>query len=283
MPSEEAATLRGALAIPAQAYHETLTTRSYEVGRDGRARPGIILRYLEHLATRASAGIGFSNRWYHDQNGAWVVREMSLLIGALPGIDDELRLATWISDFKRVQAIREYLITDAASGRLVARASGRWAYIDRTRLLPTRIPDEITARMGPWGHAMRSRPSAPRAVEEAPPAAEMRLIARGYEADTQQHINNCVYLDWFGEAAERAAAAGALTGSSERLRPRFYRLEYIQQTQPGDALRVLTATPQRAGSRGLGFWQTLTTAADGPGAGAVLARVWTECLRARRA
>ena len=282
MSSEEAASMRGDLAIPAQAYTETLMTRSYEVGRDGRARPGVILRYLEHLATRASAGLGFSNRWYHDQNGAWVVREMSLLLGALPGIDDELRLATWVSDFKRVQAMREYLITDAASGRLVARAAGRWAYIDRTRLLPTRIPDEITARMGPWGHAMRPRPSAPRTVE-APTAAEMRFIARGYEADTQRHINNCVYLDWFDEAAERAAAAGALTGASECLRPRFYRLEYIQQTQPGDALRVLTATPQRAGSRGLGFWQTLTTATEGAETGVALARVWTESLRAGRA
>jgi acyl-ACP thioesterase len=276
MPSEEAATARGDLAIPAQAYHETLMTRSYEVGRDGKARPGVILRYLEHLATRASAALGFGNRWYRDHNGAWVVREMSLLIGELPGIDNELRLATWVSDFRRVQAMREYLITDAASGRLVARAAGRWAYIDRTRLLPTRIPDEITTRMGPWGYAMRPRPPAPRAVE-APTAAEMRLTARGYEADTQRHVNNCVYLDWFDEAAERAAV-GALMGANEHLRPRFYRLEYIQQTQPGDALRVLTVAPQRTGSRGLGFWQTLI-AADG----AVVARVWAEGLRARDA
>lgn len=282
MPSDETAHMRGNLAIPAQAYHETLMTRSYEVGRDGAARPGVILRYLEHLATRASAALGFDNRWYRDRNGAWVVREMSLLIGAAPGIDDELRLATWVSDFRRVQAMREYVIIHAASGRLVARASGRWAYIDRTRLLPARIPDEITTRMGPWGYSMRLRAPAPHAVE-APTAAEMRLIARGYEADTQQHINNCVYLDWFDEAAERAAAAGALTGASERLRPRFYRLEYIQQTQPGDALRVLTAAPQRAGSRGLGFWQTLTTDAAGADSGIALARVWTESLRMGRA
>ena len=140
-----------------------------------------------------------------------------------------------------------------------------------------------TLGVSPSGYwAWRKRGCSARSQVDAPPAAEMRLIARGYEADTQQHINNCVYLDWFDEAAERAAAAGALTGASERLRPRFYRLEYIQQTQPGDALRVLTATPQRAASRGLGFWQTLTTAADGPGAGAVLARVWTECLRTGR-
>lgn len=275
MPGKGSWPARGNLRAPAEAYRDRLMTRSYEVGRDGVARPGVILRYLEHLATRASAALGFDNVWYREHNSAWVVREMALLLGALPRIDDELLLTTWVADFKHVQATRDYLITDATSGRLVARASARWAYIDRTRLLPTRIPNEIVARMGPWGHLMRARPPMP-AISAAPPAAEMRLVARGYEADTQQHINNCVYLDWFDEAAHRAAETGALTGQPLRLRPRFYRLEYAHQTQPGDELRVLTASPQRGASRGLGFWQTLTTADGG-----VVARVWAEGLCAR--
>ena len=270
---------RGDQRIPAQAYSDALIVRSYEVGRDGAIRPGVVLRYLEHLATRASATLGFDNRWYNDHSGAWVVREMSLLIGDLPGIDDELRLFTWVADFRRVQAQRDYLIVRADTGRLVARASARWAYIDRVRLLPMRIPEVITARMGPWGHAMRPRQPAPR-EDDAPPVAKSRLIAREYEADTQQHVNNCVYLDWFDEAARQAASAGALTGEPLRLRPRFYRLEYIRPTQPGDALTVATAAPLRTGSRGLGFWQTITI--DGDQSSAAIARAWTASLIARR-
>lgn len=274
---------RGDLRIPAQAFSDELTVRSYEVGRAGVVRPGVILRYLEHLATRASGALGFDNRWYRDRNGAWVVREMSLLIGDAPGIDDELRLFTWVADFRRVQATRDYLIVRADSGRLVARASARWAYIDRMRLLPARIPDTITARMGPWGHAMRPRQPAP-PLDGAPLAAETRLAAREYEADTQQHVNNCVYLDWFDEAAHLAAITGALTGEPLRLRPRFYRLEYIRSAQPGDTLTVATTAPLRAGSRGLGFWQTITLAGDtAAGApGDIIARAWTESLIARR-
>lgn len=262
---------RGDLRIPPQAFADTLTVRSYEAGRDNTVRPGVILRYLEHLATTASAAMGFDNRWYREHNGAWVVREMSLLIGDLPGIDDELRLFTWVADFRRVQATRDYLITRADTGRLVARASARWAYIDRARLLPARIPDDITTRMGPWGHAMRQRQPEPQ-PPDTPPAAAMPLTAREYEADTQQHINNGVYLDWFEEAAHQAAATGALTGAPLRLRPRFYHLEYIRAALPGAALTVTTAAPVRTRSRGLGFWQTVATV-DGP-----VARAWTESL-----
>lgn len=200
---------------------------------------------------------------------------MSLLIGDLPCIDDHLRLFTWVADFRHVQATRDYLITRADTGRLVARASARWAYIDRTRLQPLRIPTDITARMGPWGHAMRPR-AAGAAPNDAPLAAEMRLTARDYEADSQQHVNNCVYLDWFEEAAHHAAATGALTGAPLRLRPRFYHLEYIRPTQPGAALTVATTAPLRERSRSLGYWQTIT-AADG-----LMARAWTESLIAER-
>ena len=260
------------LRIPPQAFADALTVRSYEAGRMGSVRPGTILRYLEHLATCASAALGFDNRWYREHNSAWVVREMALLLGDAPGIDDELRLFTWVADFRRVQATREYLIIRADTGRLVARASARWGYIDRARLTPIRIPDVICERMGPWGSPMRPRAIAP-LPGDAPLATELRLTAREYEADTQQHINNCVYLDWFEEAAHEAAAAGALTGGAPaRLRPRFYRLEYIRPTQPGDVLTVATTAPLRQRSRSLGFWQIIS-AADG-----IVARAWTESL-----
>jgi acyl-CoA thioester hydrolase len=268
---------RADLWVPQQAYRDALTVRSYEVGRDGATRPGEILRYLEHLATTASAVNGFTNRWYAEHNGAWVVREMALLLGDMPRIDDELRLFSWVADFRRVQSTRDYLIVRADNGRLVVRASARWAYIDRTRLTPARIPEELLTRFGPWGHMMRERAAIPHHPAPAvTPADTLSLTAREYEADSQQHVNNCVYLDWFDEAARQASARGALTGAPLRLRPRYVRIEYIRSAQPGDAVIVTTSAPDRMRSRGLGYWQTATTAE-----GAV-ARAWTESLTVAR-
>lgn len=255
---------RAHLHIPREAWTESLTVRSYEAGRDDAVRPGVILRYLESLATHASAGLGFDNRWYRDHQGAWVVREMALLLGARAAIAEDLRLATWVSDFRRVQASRDYLIARSDSGRLVARAQARWAYIDRESGRLARIPDDLVARMGPWGHGMRSRRQwASR--EGLASAASMPLIAREYEADTQGHINNCVYLDWFDEAARQAIPSLA--------RPRFFQLEYNRPARPGDTLAVHT-TLAATRSRGRALWQWITSA-DG---GANIASAWSEWL-----
>jgi acyl-CoA thioesterase FadM len=258
---------RGNRRVPPEAWTEALTVRSYEAGRDGAVRPGVILRYLESLATHASAELGFDNRWYRDHSAAWVVREMSLLLGARATIDDDLRLYTWVSDFRRVQATRDYLITHGHTGRLVARAQARWAYIDRLTGQPTRIPDELSMRMGPWGHGMR--PRRPQASHVGLAASGgLSLVARQYEADTQGHVNNCVYLDWFDDAASQGSAPN-------HRRPRFFRLEYIRPTLPGDALTIYT-TPVSMRSRGAALWQWITPAdGDTP-----IARAWSEWLTA---
>ncbi|MGO8949238.1 MAG: acyl-ACP thioesterase domain-containing protein [Ktedonobacterales bacterium] len=245
-----------ALAIPGEAFHDQLRVRSYEVGRSGVIGLGTALRYCESLATDASAAIGFDRSWYVNHHTAWVVREMTILMGARPQIGQELRLATWVSEFRRVQAQREYAIWCPSTGKLVARASARWAYCDTVRGQLTRISDEILAAMKAAGNGMAIR--RPRSLAGVPPATEgfstLLLQARHYETDSQQHINNCVYADWLDEAFHQAAVSVApptempVVRHVEHLRPRFYHIEYIREVVAGDALCIETRTAPR-GSR----------------------------------
>jgi acyl-CoA thioesterase FadM len=264
--------------VPEEAYHEGLRVRSYEVDQAGRTQPATILRYLEQLATNASASLGFDHRWYEEHGSAWVVREMSVLLGELPGIDHEVTLATWLSDFRRVQAYREYAIWHCYSGKRVARACGRWAFINRETGQLSRVPDEIVAACPTYPVTMPPRlaPEA-RALGTLAPA-EYALIARRYEADSNQHINNCVYLDWLDEALDDAleGASGAETRAGERW-PRAYHIEYIRSTWPGDQMRITTRF-QWQGERRLIAWQEITTVPDG----AVAVRARSEHVLVRR-
>src|SRR5258708_31877340 len=87
---------------PSYAFVLPLAVRSYEVTATGQVSAATIFRYLEHVATLASADRGFDARWYVDHGAAWVVRAMQIRFCRLPGIGDELRLATLASDFRRV-------------------------------------------------------------------------------------------------------------------------------------------------------------------------------------
>lgn len=245
--------------VPTDAYTESLVVRSYEAGRRGAVSPGTLLRYLEHLATRASAWRGFDHVWYETHGSAWVVREMALEISTLPRMDDELRMGTWLSSFRRVQASREYAIWYPGTGRLAARAQGRWAYIDRRSGTLVRVHDELLRRFDVDEEAMSPRVISLPAEDAA--AHDLLLTAREYEADSQQHINNSVYLDWLQEALLLAASRGGLAGE-RMMYPRRYHLEYLHQMFPGDAVRISTQL-ERFGSRGLRAWQRIASTTSG--------------------
>jgi acyl-CoA thioesterase FadM len=259
-----------------------LHVRSYEVTAAGVTSLGTILRYLEHLATRASAARGFDHLWYERAGTAWVVHEMDLLLSRLPGIDDELMMATWVSEFRKVQAHREYAIWRAANQRLVARARARWAYVDRLNGRLTRLPDELVARFGVVGHAMRLRDLAgevPRQLmtgDEAHAEAVMELTARGYECDTQQHVNNTVYADWLTEATQRSLQRQGFTDGARS--PRYLRVEYVRPVLAGAHVALATSLTAY-GSRALHVTQTITDAVTGE----VSVRAVTRLLALNRA
>jgi acyl-CoA thioesterase FadM len=249
--------------FPGAAFVQTLRVRSYEVESSGRIALGTILRYLESLATEASAALGFDTRWYERHNSAWVVREMTVWLGSLPGIGDQLVLATWVSDFRRVQAQREYLIRQQDSGRLVTRASARWAYIDRRRGQPTRLPDDLVSSFPVPGQPMPVAGIYAPTAEDLPAIrGEMLLTAREYETDTQQHINNCVYGDWLAEAARRTLDTAMAPSTIRRLRPRSYQIEYVRPALAAAEMRIETAIYTH-GAHGIHARQAIVRVSDG--------------------
>jgi acyl-CoA thioesterase FadM len=114
----------------------------------------------------------------------------------------------------------------------------------------------LLERFGVAGHAMAPRPTgAPeRAQQEL--GAEITLVARSYEADTQQHINNTIYMDWLGEALALALAGTNAALDMRAITPRYYHIQYIHPARPGDRMTISTAV-DRAGSRRLNAAQTI--------------------------
>ena len=225
---------------PDAAFTQPVRVRSYEAGRNRRIGLGTTLRLLEFLATEASSARGFPPGWYVEQGSAWLVREMRIVLGDLPTIGDELLLGTWLSEWRKVQAYREYAIWRPGSRTLVARARARWAYVDRDRGVPMRVPEEMVERFSPLGPAMRQRPPMPRYASTPAGTHVMHLMARENEADVNQHINNTVYADWLAEARYRALSELSIELTERELMPREYHIEYRRPTVPGDHVRIET-------------------------------------------
>lgn len=230
-------------------YRTSFGVRSYEIGRLGFISTGTLLRYLEHIATEASAAAGFPRSWYDEHDSAWVVRQMTFEVERPIILTDELTFDTWPSQYARIQAYREYLITNQSSGRPLVRARGHWVYVGRQRGLPIRLPADIPEHAIPDPQTVSFSPLP---VITPPgdtlPSVHQNLVARTYEADIIGHINNTIYMDWLEEAVQNALAqvpASMLGHQPEPGRlPRIFlqqgTIDYMKPSLPGDQLEVIT-------------------------------------------
>lgn len=101
--------------------------------------------YLENCSVLAAASLGWPMSRMKEVGFGIIARRYRIeyLLPALQ--DDELELATWFSDVKRVTAIRHYTIRRVADGALLARAQGLWVWLDLASGRPVRIPAELLA------------------------------------------------------------------------------------------------------------------------------------------
>ena len=103
----------------------------------------VYLHYLEDCATdlvrvlgwpvsrMSAAGFGIIARSYR----------IEYLEPAL--MDEELEIATWVSDVKRATAVRHYTIKRPADNQLIARARALWVWVNLENGRPMRIPENF--------------------------------------------------------------------------------------------------------------------------------------------
>ena len=94
---------------------------------------------------QASSHMGFTLDWYNRRGQFWVIRTMRLERSVAAVYEDELEIRTWVSAMTRVRADRNYIVRRVRDGRVLARATANWVYLDRKTLHPVRIAPEIVA------------------------------------------------------------------------------------------------------------------------------------------
>jgi acyl-CoA thioesterase FadM len=251
-------------------YTTSFGVRSYEIGRYGIISAGTLLRYLEHVATEASAAAGFPRSWYDEQHSAWVVRQMTLELTRPITLTDDLAFDTWPAQYARIQAYREYIVSSQRDEQPVARAHAHWVYVNRERGLPIRLPAHITEQAIPDPQMVSFSPlPAITPLSDGPRTFELSFPARYHEADIVGHINNTIYMDWLEEAVhsalaqlptERLLAQNDQQGGRRAFLQRGA-IDYMKPSVPGDHLLILS-TLVGSYADGLAWSQTIQRAAS---------------------
>lgn len=103
------------------------------------------MAYAEECAVQDAAAQGWPMQRMMEAGFGIVARHFRIEYKQPALMDDELEVATWISDVKRATAVRHYTIKRVADMALLARARGLWVWVNLETKRPMRIPADFLA------------------------------------------------------------------------------------------------------------------------------------------
>ena len=176
--------------------------RFSEVDHTGRITlPGII-NYFQDCSTFQSESIGLGVDYFAEHNRAWVLTYWQVVIEEYPRLAQEINIATWATEFKSMLGKRNFCMTDAERKKL-AYANSVWAYMDMKKGRPVRPSAE---EVEPYGSGEPLEMDyQPRKIKLPESAVKKEPFAvRKYHIDTNEHVNNCQYVQMAMEYIEHA-------------------------------------------------------------------------------
>ena len=125
---------------PAGVFRMRRRARWSELDGAGHINNAAYLSFLEDCAMEMLSAGGWPAARMHAEGFGIVAREYRIqyLVPAL--LDDELEVATWVSNVKRATALRHYMIDRVSDGVPIVRAQALWVWVDPSSGRPLRIP-----------------------------------------------------------------------------------------------------------------------------------------------
>jgi len=108
-----------------------------------------LLEYVEACGFGVIAAHGWPPERMAAQGFAIILRRHQIENLASAALDDELEIATWASDVKRVTSTRHYTIRRVTDGTLLTRVDTLGVWVDLTSGRPIRIPPDFLADFAP--------------------------------------------------------------------------------------------------------------------------------------
>ena len=162
--------------------------------------PGII-NYFQDCSTFQSEDIGAGLEVLREKKRAWLLSYWQVVVERYPALGEKVTVGTFAYGFRGLFGERNFFMKDA-DGNQIACANSLWVFMDIEKGRPTR-PEE--SDIAPYGAEPRldmeyegRKISLPEQMEDLP-----SFPVRKYHIDTNEHVNNCQYVQMALEVLPR--------------------------------------------------------------------------------
>ncbi|MGF0017422.1 acyl-[acyl-carrier-protein] thioesterase [Sporofaciens sp. SGI.106] len=190
-------------------HHETITL------------PGII-NYFQDCSTFHSEDMGLGIDALKKKQKVWILSFWQVIVNRYPGMGEKVAVSTWSTGFQGLYGTRNFQMKDA-NQEVLAYANSIWVYMDMEKGRPAKPDPEEIAVYGvepalDMEYASR-KIRLPETVVEGP-----AFPVRKFQIDTNEHVNNCQYVEMALEALE------------EEIQVREIRVEYKKSARYQDII-----------------------------------------------
>lgn len=161
--------------------------------------PGII-NYFQDCTIFHSEDREVGIDYLKERKRAWVLSSWQIIVERYPRIGERISVSTWATGFKGLYGTRNFSMKDE-EGNMAAYANSIWAFMDLERERPVKPQPEDVKNYGE--EPPLEMDYAPRKIALPEETVDGDIFpVRKYHIDTNEHVNNCQYVQMALEAVE---------------------------------------------------------------------------------
>ena len=166
--------------------------RYSEIDHRGTMTLPALINYFQDCSTFHSEAVGLGmERLKHDRK-AWVLSYWQVIVDRYPKLGEKITTGTFATEFKGLYGNRNFYMKDG-SGEMIARANSIWVFMDLEKGRPARPTAEHIEPYGTCESLDMPYEGRKIALPEQSEAGEPFPV-RKYHIDTNEHVNNCQYV-----------------------------------------------------------------------------------------
>ncbi len=174
--------------------------RYSELGRDLKMTLPALIDYFQDCSIFQSEALGIGMEYLADIHRVWLLSSWQIEVNRYPCIGEKLKIYTWATDFSGFFGRRNFCMLDE-EGKPAAIANSLWTYLDLDKGRPIRPGENETALYGIGDPLPMEKVSRKISLPEY--MTEMPAFQAGIcQIDTNQHVNNCQYVQMAMDALE---------------------------------------------------------------------------------
>lgn len=166
--------------------------RYSEIDHRGTMTLPALINYFQDCTTFHSESVGLGMDRLRKEKKAWVLSYWQVMVERYPQLNEKITVGTFPTEFKGIYGNRNMYMLDEEK-RGIACANSIWVFMDLEKGRPVRPPAEYIEPYG-TGEPL-DMPYEGRKIEAPLGGAECKPFpVRRYHIDTNEHVNNCQYV-----------------------------------------------------------------------------------------